>query len=240
MLFEELSFHETPLGELTLRRRAEPRLNDVVIYEVKLGDEFLMSSLFTVGERALANLGLARLGNTHGLEVVVGGLGLGYTAAEALKDERVTSLVVIDALGEVINWHRSHLVPLGEELSGDERCRLVCGDFFALASKPGAGFDYDAPGRQFDAILLDIDHSTEHWLSPSNESFYGPDALRTMARHLVPGGVFAMWSDAKPDARFVASLEAAFVAVTADEVTFPNPYTNWDSACTIYVGQTAD
>ena len=99
----------TSLGEP--RSGVAPAALERRYYEVKLGDEFLMSSLFTVGERALATLGLARLGNTHGLEVVVGGLGLGYTAAEAPKDERVTSLAVIDALGEVINWHRSHLGP---------------------------------------------------------------------------------------------------------------------------------
>ena len=56
--FEELDWQETPMGELTLRRRVEPTLG-VDVFEVKLGDEFLMSSLFTVAEVALADLGLA-------------------------------------------------------------------------------------------------------------------------------------------------------------------------------------
>ena len=56
--FEELDFQETPNGELNLRRRREPTL-DVDVYEVKLGEEYLMSSLFTVAEIALADLGLA-------------------------------------------------------------------------------------------------------------------------------------------------------------------------------------
>lgn len=55
--FEELDWQETPMGELTLRRRVEPTLG-VEVYEVKLGEEFLMSSLFTAGEAALADLGL--------------------------------------------------------------------------------------------------------------------------------------------------------------------------------------
>ncbi len=54
----ELGFAETPLGELTLRRRAEPRLGDREVFEVKLGNEYLMSSLFTESERQLAVLGL--------------------------------------------------------------------------------------------------------------------------------------------------------------------------------------
>jgi hypothetical protein len=59
--FEELDYQKTPLGEISLRRRAEPRLEGKILYEVKLGDEFLMSSLFTSAEIQLARLGLARL-----------------------------------------------------------------------------------------------------------------------------------------------------------------------------------
>ncbi|MBP7476242.1 MAG: hypothetical protein KA810_13395, partial [Pyrinomonadaceae bacterium] len=77
MRIEELGYEMTPLGELTLRRRPEPLLNNELIYEVKLGDVYLMSSLFTESERQLATLGLAPL--TGELDVVIGGLGLGYT-----------------------------------------------------------------------------------------------------------------------------------------------------------------
>ncbi len=72
--FEELDCQKTPLGEISLRRRAEPRLEGQILYEVKLGDEFLMSSLFTNAEIQLARLGLAALKDT-GLDIVVGGLG---------------------------------------------------------------------------------------------------------------------------------------------------------------------
>lgn len=57
--FEELARSETPRGEISLRRRVEPTL-EVDVYEVKLGDEFLMSSLFTVAEIELARLGPAQ------------------------------------------------------------------------------------------------------------------------------------------------------------------------------------
>ena len=86
--FEELDYQETPLGAISLRRRAEPRLEGEILYEVKLGDEFLMSSLFTSAEVQLARLGLAALDGTD-LDIVVGGLGLGYTAVAALEDPSV-------------------------------------------------------------------------------------------------------------------------------------------------------
>src|ERR1700720_4270839 len=97
--FEELDFRPTPMGVLSLPRRRQPS-SGIDVYEIKLGDEFLMSSLFTVAEIALAKLGLAALKRPD-LDVVVGGLGLGYTAQAVLENPAVRSLIVIDALSEV-------------------------------------------------------------------------------------------------------------------------------------------
>jgi hypothetical protein len=161
--FEELDYRPTPIGALSLRRRRELKLG-VDVFEIKLGDEFLMSSLFTASEIALARLGLAEL-SEHGLDVVVGGLGLGYTAKTVLEHYKVTSLLVVEALEAVIEWHAEGLVPLGPELTGDLRCRFVQGDFFALAASE-AGFDPAVPARRFDAVLVDIDHSPDFLLDP--------------------------------------------------------------------------
>src|SRR5258708_30894482 len=130
--FEELDFRPTAMGVLSLRGRRH-LTSGIDIYEIKLGDEFLMSSAFTVAEIALARLGLAALRRTD-LDVVVGGLGLGYTAQAVLEEQRVRSLIVVDALAEVIEWHEGGLLPLGEKLTADARCRLVHGDFFALSA----------------------------------------------------------------------------------------------------------
>lgn len=233
-LFEELDAAETPAGEISLRRRVEPS-RGVDVYEVKLGDEFLMSSLFTVAEIELARRGLAEL-DRDDLEVVVGGLGLGYTARAALEDPRVRSLVVVEALGEVIDWHRRGLLPEVGTLVTDDRTRLVEGDFFRLADSEG-GFDPDAPGRRFDAVLLDVDHSPRHVLAPAHASFYTVDGLRRLVRHLAPGGVFALWSDDPPDAGFASVLREVFDHAEAHEVTFANFLTGGESANTVYVAR---
>src|SRR3990172_12547729 len=138
--FEELDYQETPLGEISLRRRAEPKLGGEILYEVKLDDEFLMSSLFTSAEIQLARLGLAALEGA-GLDIVVGGLGLGYTAAAVLENPSVRSLRVVEVMAPVIDWHRRGLVPLGKQLVADPRCTLVHADFFEVASSSGGGFD---------------------------------------------------------------------------------------------------
>lgn len=233
-MFKELDYRQTPIGELSLRRRRELRLG-VDVIEIKLGDEFLMTSLFTDSEVALANLGLAALPGER-LEVAVGGLGLGYTAQAVLAHAQVASMIVVDALEAVIDWHRQGLLPLGPVLTGDSRCRFVQGDFFGL-SESGAGFDPERPGRRFDAILLDIDHSPRHVLHPSNARFYEPAGLSGLAAHLRPGGVFALWSNEPPDEGFTARLAAVFAQARAEPVKFHNPMQDREFVQTVYLAQ---
>jgi len=234
--FAELDYRQTPLGELTLRRRRVRALDGLEVFEVKLGDAFLMSSLFHEVEMALADLGLAAL-DAPAQDVVVGGLGLGYTAAAALKHPAVRSLLIIEALEAVIEWHRRGLVPLGPQLVADPRCRMIHGDFFTLAAAPGQGFDPDAPGRRFHAVLLDIDHSPRNLLHPRHGSFYEVGGLRRLAGQLHPQGVFALWSDDPPDADFIGALESVFASAAAHVVRFANPLLDRDSASTVYVAR---
>jgi len=232
MSIQELGFQETPLGDLTLRRRTEPRLEDREVFEVKLGDEYLMSSLFTESEQQLALLGLAQLDGP--LDVVIGGLGLGYTAVAALLNDAVASVLVIDLFQAVIDWHQGHLIPNGEALSADPRCELRQGDFFALAR---TGFDRDRPERKFDSVLLDIDHSPEHFLNEQSRTFYTADGLASVRDQLKPGGTFALWSNDPASKRFTAHLKEVFGTAAAHDVEFPNPYTASTSTNSVYVAR---
>ena len=230
-LFEELDRQTTEIGEISLRRRLEPSLL-VDVFEVKIGEDGLMSSLITDGEEAVATLGLAATTNDD-LDVVVGGLGLGYTAHTALADTRVRSLRVVEALAPVIDWHRRHLVPLGASLAEDERCEFVHGNFFELAAA-GLSFGGDAP-TAFDAVLVDIDHSPRHLLDPSNAGFYEPDGTERLAASIRSGGVFSLWSNDPPENAYLAVLEAAFDRAAAEVVTFRNVLTGGRTSSTIYV-----
>ncbi len=234
--FEELDYQNTHLGAISLRRRIQPHQNGEVFYEVKLGDEFLMSSLFTEAEIQLAKTGLAAL-ETDNLDVVIGGLGLGYTAAAALEDDRVNSLIVIELLKPVIEWHQKGLVPLGKKLTSDSRCSLIHADFFEIALTPNTGFLLNNPDQLVDAILLDIDHSPRHWLNSTNSHFYSIQSMKNLATKLRPGGIFGLWSNDLPDAEFSNLLDVVFKSSDAHIVNFPNPYTGDESSNTVYLAK---
>jgi spermidine synthase len=234
LMFEEVDFRQTAIGELSLRRR-RTTADGPDIWEIKLDEGYLMSSMFVAGEIALADLALA---DTQGaqLDVVIGGLGLGYTAAAALRDPRVTELTVVELIPEVIDWHRDRLLPLGETVAGDPRCRLLEGDFFALAVGE-AGFIPGEPDRRHDAILIDIDHSTTHFIDPEKAGFYRAEAIASLTGRLAPGGILALWSTDDEDAAFVVAMQRSLGAVHVERVEFETPYRDEPAFNLIYLGR---
>jgi len=233
-LFEELDYRETPIGPIALRRRKLIGLN-TIIYEIILGDEHLMSSLFTASEIALAHLGVAALSHIdEPLDIVVGGLGLGYTAGAVLESEKVGSLRVVELLPAIIDWHAQGLLPIDPPLNADKRCQIIEGDFFALAESE-QGFEN---GRKYHAILIDIDHTPDWLLDARSGSFYSEAGLKKFACHLKPGGIMGLWSDAREDTAFTERLGAVFEKAWAEDVEFHNPLQDKTFTQTVYLAQT--
>lgn len=232
--FAELDYQQTALGELMLRRRRALGTEGPDVFEVKLNEDFLMSSLFYEGEVALTDLGLSGLEGEQ-LDIVVGGLGLGYTAAAALKYNQVARMIVVEALAPVIDWHQRELVPNGALLSNDARCSYYNEDFFALAR--GTGFDPDEPGHLFDAILLDIDHTPDALLNPAHADLYSAEGLIRLRAFLKPGGVFALWSNDVPEKGFLTILSSVFDQVEGHTVEFENPLQGNTAKNGVYVAK---
>jgi len=222
---QELDYRHTELGELILRRRQAPSRPDQWIYEVKLNGRFLMSSLVTQSERELARRGLARVDGDD-LRVLVGGLGLGYTAAETLACDRVARVDVIERLPEVLAWFEHDLVPLAATLCGDRRCHMQQGDCLAMLRQPGP--------ERFDAVLIDIDDSPIHLLSDDHEQFYSIDGLRQARRRLRPGGVLAIWTSLAAEPEVTDRLQQAFATTSVEEVRFDNPLLEHSEVNAIY------
>ncbi len=228
--YEELDRAATPWGEILLVRRRVPGALGEAAYEVKLGGALLMSSLVTESERALATLALEpSLGPRP--RVLVGGLGLGYTAAEALAQPGVRELEVVELLPQVIDWHRRALVPLGSVLTGDPRCRLTQADVFARLAAPPAPLPWDA-------ILLDVDHSPEALLRPEHGAFYGEAGLTRAAQHLAPGGVLGIWSALAPEPAFERRLAHVFPRTRSEAISFWNVNNDAEEVNSVYLAWT--
>jgi len=217
--FEVLDHAESPLGVLMLRRRSAP-VPDVI--ELALEHQFLMSSAVTVSERELATRAIAMHGGSN-LDVVIGGLGLGYTAKAALESDRVARVEVVELVQAIITWVASGLIPLGKELMSDARYRAIQGDVFERLRGP-VTTTHDVP-------LIDVDHSPDERLGESSDSFYMHANLVLAAQHLNPGGVFGVWSTSENPA-FEAELRKTFTEVRIDPIEFFNETvgleeTNW-------------
>ena len=145
----------------------------------------------------------------------------------------------MEYLQPVIDWHRRGLVPMGDRVPADPRCRIIRGDFFGTAMKPGTGFDPESPGRRFDAILLDVDHSPSRHLKGFRGGFYEIEGIRALARNLKDGGVFGLWSDDPPDEAFIDIMADVFDEVWGETVLFPNPlYDDGEQEANgVYVGR---
>ena len=217
--FEILAHEETSLGVLCLRRRELLGRPGTFATEITLNHEFLMSSYNTASERALADCALEFLGgDSNDVRVLVGGLGLGYTAWQVLQSSRVANVEVIEFLAPVIRWLEEGLIPLSEELRGESRLHITQGDVYAML--------VGAPSETYDLILIDVDHSPDERLDLHDRdsgpgAFYTEAGLRRAKAHLAPGGVLAVWSydESSP---FVDALRSVFDEVRVERVEFEN------------------
>ena len=227
-----LAYEETPLGPLCLRRRRTLSDPPQLVTEITLNHEFLMSSLHTDSERALAEIALGRLDDEQKkkkLSVLVGGLGLGYTAQAALACARVATVDVVEYLPAVIGWLHEGLIPLAEKLNAEPRLHVREGDIYAeLLAAPGE--------ELFDAIMIDVDHSPEDLLADRNAPFYTAEGLRRAADHLQPAGVLAMWSYAQ-HTPLLDRMREVFVDVEACGVTYFNQHVQEQFTDWLYLGR---
>lgn len=209
---EILAYEESPLGPLCLRRRELLSQPGTVVTEVTLNHEFLMSSLYTDSERELSRIAI-EMHSGDDLKVLVGGLGLGYTAYESLRSSRVFHVEVVDLLPQVIKWLEQGLVPLSDELNQEPRLEVQQGDIYGRLAGPATS--------QFDVILIDVDHSPDERLGEENALFYSAEGLQAAKLHLAPNGILAIWSYAE-SSPFADALRVVFKNVRVEPITHDN------------------
>jgi spermidine synthase len=166
----------TPTGEWQLQRRGDH-------YEIISNGVFLMASYNRESDRQLARLALARL-EGGGLRVLVGGLGIGFTAQATLEDPRVTRVDVVEIEPLVAMWQREYFARLTGSPQDDPRFHLIEADLSAMILPPQA----------YDAILLDTDNGPAWLVRENNRQLYAPSGVGAFLKALRPGGVITFWS----------------------------------------------
>ena len=215
-LFEILTYEPTELGTLCLRRRELLCEPGTIITEVTLNHEFLMSSYLTASESALSEVALTMHAGLD-LKVLVGGLGLGYTAQAALKSDRVLYCEVVEFLPQVIDWMTKGMVPRSGELNAESRLQVTQGDVYQRLLNP--------PTQHHDLILIDVDHSPDENLGTANGQFYTAEGLQRARLHLTETGLLGVWSYAE-NSPFVDALHEVFREVRVEPVTVFNNLIN--------------
>ncbi len=169
-------------------------------FSIMVGATELMNSRRGGSEIALAIAACGRLRDKSAPQVLIGGLGMGFTLRAALAELGASATVTVaELLPEVVSWARGPLTEVFRGSLEDPRVRIIEEDVGGqIRSKTSA----------YDAIVLDVDNGPDGLVRPANGSLYDEAGLAAARRALRPGGVLAVWS-ASPSAAFVRRLRVA-------------------------------
>jgi len=188
--------------ELRLYRRGEE-------FSIRIGVAELMNSRVHGSEDAMSHLACARIASIPCSRVLIGGLGMGYTLAAALKRLGSESRVVVaELVPAVVAWNRGPLGSLAGHPLDDERVTVREVDVAQILREEQ---------RSYDAILLDVDNGPRGLTRKGNGRLYSQTGLESFCAALRPAGIFVLWS-ASPDLAFVQRLNKAGFAVDEERV----------------------
>ncbi|MFI6037054.1 spermidine synthase [Streptomyces sp. NPDC051315] len=200
---EVLDRREGPYGEVVLRRHGET-------LQIIANGCFLMDTSDGRSERLLVDAALTALDGRPAPDVLIGGLGVGFSLAHAAADPRWGRITVVERERAVIDWHLDGpLSALSGSALADPRTTILEADLLDYVNETS---------DTFDALCLDIDNGPDWTVTEGNGGLYSPTGLASCARVLRPGGVLAVWS-AQPSPEFEGTLgNAGFQRVRTEEI----------------------
>ncbi len=177
-------------------------------FAIRVGRDELMNSISHGSEDALARLGFAKLTSKPPRQVLIGGLGMGFTLAAALRDAAPDDqITVAELMPAVVAWNRGPLAHLAGNPLTDPRVSVRTGDVAALLRSQRAAYDL---------ILLDVDNGPSALTTSANHWLYGSAGLTAAFTALRPAGVLAVWS-AGHDQAFTRRLKHTSFRVDVSE-----------------------
>ena len=188
-------------GEIVLRRRIDPDSpgGSPEDLELRVNGVFVMDTLETTSETALAEAALQHV--EAPATVLVGGLGLGFTARAVLCDHRVEKVVVAEIEDALVGWFRDGTVPHGPAFLADERVVVATADVRQVVE--------ESPAERFDLVLLDVDNGPDFLVYDGNRAIYECSFLERVGITLRAGGALAIWSSTESP-RLVDTMTTVF------------------------------
>jgi spermidine synthase len=169
-------------------------------FAIRLGNNDLMNSRLSGSEIALATLSQEKIADRKAANVLIGGLGMGFTLRAALGAfDEGARITVVELVPAVVAWARGPMAEIHGGSLTDPRVTIVEDDVGAVI-RAGRG--------RYDAILLDVDNGPEGLSRPSNDNLYSHNGLGEAHQALTPGGVLAVWS-AYADPQFTRRMKQA-------------------------------
>lgn len=194
--YVEVARAESERGELVLRRRTEERTADAL--ELRVNGVFVMDTRETCSEVELAAAALELV--EHPRDVLVAGLGLGFTTQRVLVDRRVERVMVVEVEPALVGWMRDGTIPHGPSVLADRRVHIVDADIVRAVAEATSTYDL---------VLLDVDNGPGHLVHDANSAIYEHDVIASTGRIINPGGALAVWS-ANPAPELAAVMEKVF------------------------------
>ena len=225
MEYVEIARAQTERGELVLRERAPDDTGPTVL-ELRANGVFVMDTVEVSSERALATAALALVSEPRA--VVVGGLGLGFTAREVLADPRVETCAIVEIEQALVDWMRDGTIAHGPALLADARVDVVVADVATAVA--------EARPASYDLVLLDVDNGPGYLVHDANAALYAEGFLTEVEQMVRPGGAVAIWSAAR-----APELATALGSVFPDteEVALDVDLQGRDEQYWLYVGRRA-
>jgi spermidine synthase len=199
--YVEVARARSERGEVVLRQRHDPDAphGAPTTLELRVNGVFVMDTLETTSETALARAALEQVDAAS--SVLVGGLGLGFTAHEVLSDHRVEHLVVAEIEDTLVQWFRDGTVPHGPSFLADGRVSVCVADVQQVVT--------ESAEEAFDLVLLDVDNGPDFLVFDGNATIYETTFLHQVRRALRVNGVLAIWSSTESP-KLITSMADVF------------------------------
>ncbi len=171
-------------------------------FEIIASGVFLMSTASGESEKEMVRLAIEQLKDKKIINVLIGGLGVGYSVMEALEHDKVKFVEIVEIEEAIIKWNEKYFSSYNNNVIFDSRVNVFHNDLLNFVE------DYRI-NENFDLIVLDVDNGPDWLVREENKALYGSRGLQILKEAITPGGIIVAWSATK-NTSFKKEMKSVF------------------------------